>query len=236
MINLRFALIGALLIFSSSSNATLLLSEYIEGSSYNKALEIYNAGETVDFSLQNYVVDIYVNGATAPRYSISLTGMLEAQDTYVLAHTSAQPAIVSFADVLTGSLNFNGDDAITLTRDGVVVDRIGQLGVDPGSEWGSGLSSTQNNTLRRNANVMLGENDPWLDFDPLQQWQGFNLDDFSGLGAHDINSVSLEYDAGENVSVPLPGSLSLIAAGLLPLFLNGFLAKGRKFRAKLDLV
>jgi len=39
------------------------------------------------------------------------------------------------------------------------VDVIGQIGYDPGSEWGSGLTSTQNNSIRRLETVCAG--DPW---------------------------------------------------------------------------
>ena len=100
MINLRLALVSAFLFFSTSSNATLLFSEYVEGSSYNKALELFNTGNAVDFSQDNYVVDIYVNGGTAPRYSVALEGMMSGQDTFVLAHTNADASITS----LMGSL------------------------------------------------------------------------------------------------------------------------------------
>lgn len=232
MINLRLALVSAFLFFSTSSNATLLFSEYVEGSSYNKALELFNTGSAVDFSQDNYVVDIYVNGGTSPRYSITLEGMMSGQDTFVLAHTSADEPITSLASMLAGSLSFNGDDAITLSHNGIIVDRIGQVGVDPGSEWGAGLSSTQNNTLRRNPGILFGDTDALLFFDPVQQWQGFAIDDFSGLGNHGTNLTPGEQLDTGNVSVPAPGSSALIAAGLLPILLNGFLSGRRKSRCQ----
>lgn len=30
---------------------------------------------------------------------------------------------------------FNGDDAVVLRQDGIIVDAIGEVGVDPGSAW-----------------------------------------------------------------------------------------------------
>lgn len=228
MISLRYALACALILFSTSSSATLLFSEYVEGSSYNKALELFNTGEAVDFSLDNYVINIYVNGATAPRYSIGLTGLMAGQDTFVVAHSSADTAVTSVADLLWGSLSFNGDDAITLVHDGVIVDRIGQVGFDPGSEWGTGLTSTQNNTLRRNTEVVLGDPDALLVFDPAMQWQGYDNDDFSNLGNHSVDINSAEPTDMGNVSVPLPGSGVLIAAGLLPLLLGGVFNQRRE--------
>jgi len=224
----RYALACALMFFSTSSSATLLFSEYVEGSSYNKALELFNTGEAIDFSLDNYVIDIYVNGDGTPRYSLSLMGMLAAQDTFVVAHSSADSAITSVADVLWGSLTFNGDDAITLTHNGVIVDRIGQVSVDPGSEWGTGLTSTQNNTLRRNPEIVLGDPDALLAFNPAMQWQGYDNDDFSNLGIHSVAINSAEPADMGNVSVPLPGSGALIAAGLVPLLLGGALNRRRE--------
>ncbi|MBK9743692.1 MAG: hypothetical protein IPO94_12360 [Saprospiraceae bacterium] len=46
------------------------------------------------------------------------------------------------ADQTSGSLTFNGDDAIELVFMTASVDVIGQIGVDPGTEWGTGLTST----------------------------------------------------------------------------------------------
>ena len=230
MISPRYALACALLVFSTSSNASLMFSEYVEGSSFNKALEIFNTGEVVDLSLSNYVIDIYANGAVTPRFSLSLEGVVEEQGTFVVAHSSADAPVISIADLLLGSLSFNGDDAITLVQDGVIVDRIGQVGVDPGSEWGTGVTSTQNNTLRRNINIFSGDMDAFMAFDPSMQWQGFSNDDFSGLGSHRVASGRVAQDKTDSVSVPLPGSGALIAAGLLPMLLAGSLNRRRALK------
>jgi|ADGO01.1.fsa_nt_gi Predicted extracellular nuclease len=62
----------------------LFFSEYIEGTSFNKALEIYNGtGASVDLSL--YTVELYSNGAAAPSQSVTLSGMLADGDVFVLA-------------------------------------------------------------------------------------------------------------------------------------------------------
>ena len=70
----------------------------------------------------------------------------------------------------------NGDDAIVLRSGGAagpVVDSFGQVGVDPGTEWGSGLTSTADNTLRRLGSVPPGDTNPTDAFDPAAQWAGF---------------------------------------------------------------
>ena len=149
MINPQYFLMFILIFVSSSSHASLLFSEYVEGSSSNKALEIFNTGTTIDFNSGSYAVEIYSNGSSTPRYSINLVGIVEQNSTFVIGHSSADSAIHAVANLLTGSLSFNGDDAISLIYNGAIIDRIGQVGIDPGTEWGSGLLSTQNNTLRR---------------------------------------------------------------------------------------
>jgi len=53
----------------------LFFSEYIEGSSFNKAIEIYNGtGAPVDLSA--YKVELYINGASSPSQSATLSGTL----------------------------------------------------------------------------------------------------------------------------------------------------------------
>ena len=70
-------------------------------------------------------------------------------DVYVVAHSSADPVIIAAADLTNGSGWFNGDDAIVLRKGTTIIDLIGQVGFDPGTEWGAGLISTADNTLRR---------------------------------------------------------------------------------------
>ena len=59
--------------------------------------------------------------------------------------------------------------------------------MDPGAEWGSGLTSTADNTLRRKPSVQASDTDPTNPFDPAAEWDGFATDTFDGLGAHTID-------------------------------------------------
>jgi len=53
----------------------LFFSEYIEGSGFNKALEIYNGtGAPVDLGAGNYVLQLYSNGSPTVSQSVNLTG------------------------------------------------------------------------------------------------------------------------------------------------------------------
>ncbi|MGB7057441.1 MAG: ExeM/NucH family extracellular endonuclease [Geitlerinemataceae cyanobacterium] len=164
----------------------LLFSEYIEGSSFNKAIELYNGtGNSIDLSAGLYTLEGYFNGASTPNSTLSLTGTIAAGDVFVLANSQADPAILAVTDLTNNSvINFNGDDAIVLKKNGVTLDSIGQVGFDPGSEWGSGLTSTQDNTLRRLSTVMTGDTNVSNAFDPAVEWAGFAIDTFDGLGSY----------------------------------------------------
>jgi uncharacterized protein len=165
----------------------LFFSEYIEGTSFNKAIEIFN-GTGADVSLAGYRIELYSNGAvtTTTAGSEDLTGTITAGDVFVIAHASAAPAILAQADFVdSGVANWNGDDAIVLRHNGAVIDSIGQVGFRPASpaEWGTGLTSTLDNTLRRKASVTGGDTNPTNTFDPADEWLGFATDTFDGLGS-----------------------------------------------------
>ena len=66
----------------------LFISEYVEGSSNNKSIEIYNGtGATVD--LAGYSLQGYSNGSATPQSPITLVGTVASGDVHVVANTSA---------------------------------------------------------------------------------------------------------------------------------------------------
>ena len=163
----------------------LFISEYIEGGSNNKAIEIYNGtGAPIDLAAGQYAIKMYNNGATSPTLTVTLTGTVAAGDVHVVAHGSAVAAVLAQADQTNSGGWFNGDDAVVLTRSDAPVDSIGQVGNLPVPEWGTGDTSTQNNTLRRAPEVCVGDTDPTNAFDPSAEWAGFATDTFDGLGTH----------------------------------------------------
>ncbi len=123
--------------------------------------------------------------------TINLTGTVAAGDVYVLAQSSANAAILAQADQTNGSGWFNGDDAVVLRKGTTIIDVIGQIGFDPGTEWGTGLTSTADNTLRRKATVCAGDPNGSDAFDPSVEWDGFATDTFGGLGSHTIMDVDV---------------------------------------------
>ena len=166
----------------------LFFSEYIEGSSNNKALEIYNgtgAAVALADEANPYSIQMFFNGSSTAGLTINLTGSVAAGDVHVVAQSLAGPAIRDQADQTSAAGWFNGDDAVVLRKGIAVLDVIGQIGSpDPGTEWGSGLTSTADNTLRRKAAIEAGDPNGSDAFDPAAEWDGFATDTFAGLGAH----------------------------------------------------
>jgi predicted extracellular nuclease len=104
---------------SCGTASGLFVSEYIEGSSFNKSLEIYNGtGSAVNLGSLNATVQIFFNGSTSAGQTISLSGTLADGDVYVLSHPSADSAILAVTDQTSGGVLFNGNDAITLNIGG----------------------------------------------------------------------------------------------------------------------
>lgn len=168
----------------SMASADLLISEYVEGSGNNKALEFYNTGETA-ISLDGYRVDFYFNGSTSSGRTIALTGDVAPSGVHVLAHESGDPALQAKANQRGGGSWYNGDDAIVLRGpSGDILDSIGQVGFDPGSAWGSGQTQTADRTLTRKASVREGDRNPNDAFDPAAQWQGYPVNTFAYLGQY----------------------------------------------------
>ncbi|MGA9276417.1 lamin tail domain-containing protein, partial [Ilumatobacter sp.] len=219
---------------ASAVSTDLLLTQYVEGSGFNKAIEISNlTGSSVDLS--TYTLELYSNGSATASSTQTLSGTLADGDAYVLAGTNpaVDPAILAVADATSSTVNWNGDDAIVLRNDGVVVDAFGQAGFDPGSAWGTGLFSTLNNTLCRNADIENGDTDPGDVFDPSVEWTGLGQDVFDGLGEigcdappqppavvqiHEIQGV------GPSVAITTPVEVTAIVTSLFTAFdvLDGF--------------
>lgn len=175
---------------ASAQIADLIISEYIEGSAYNKALEIYN-GTDSRVNLASYTLAVYTNGSTIPSVIALGNGNINERDVFVIANPSAAAAILSETDLTSSLLNFNGNDALVLLMDGQVIDSLGQVGADPGTGWSCDGGSTYNTTLRRQDSVCAGNTITTDEFNPCLEYDFFANDTLDGLGYHadDCQSV-----------------------------------------------
>lgn len=146
----------------------LMITEYAEGSSYNKYIEIYNATD-VDIDMEGYVLARDDNGnSDYGRYTMPLSGVVEPGEILVFANPRAE----IYGGEITGThgsvLGFNGDDQIVLMKNGMIIDHIG---VPEGENWAA------DKTLRRKTETM----EPNTSYDK-NEWEEYPADDVSGLG------------------------------------------------------
>lgn len=161
---------------AATTSSDLLISEYVEGSSFNKALELYN-GSGESLNLSEYTLELYANGATVATGTLELSGTLASKDTYVLYHRDAVADIKSKGNLENVSvINFNGDDAIVLKKSGEVIDSFGQVGER--INWGTDV------TLVRKATVSSGDSNPNDAFNRDEEWIVCPKDTFTYLGSH----------------------------------------------------
>lgn len=161
----------------------LIISAYVEGSSYNKALELYNGtGSTIDLS--KYSIQKQTNGAGNFGATINLTGTLANNQTYVIANNnpSLNAVLKAKAQRLDSLINFNGNDAIQLLRNGVEIDRVGEANAGADVMWGLDV------TLKRKSTVTH----PTLNY-RLDEWQTSVMDNFDVLGTHTMQFSAPNY-------------------------------------------
>ena len=179
---------------SVGAASELFFSEYVEGNGgTNKALEIFNlTGATV--SLAGYVVKLERNGAGEWTTPLALDSGTVKEivpgDVFVLgngdnsapelqpnsaSNTDGQVDLVqpNNQDTSYGQpVNFNGDDAVALFKDDVLIDIIGV--------FGSSASFATNVTLRRKADISA----PNTTYDEQGEWESLPANNFDGIGSH----------------------------------------------------
>lgn len=167
-------------------NCTLpFFSEYIEGSSNNKCLEIYNpTASPIDLAAGGYAIKMYFNGSSGVGLTINLTGTIPAGGTHVVCNSGSTAEFTALANQIGGGGWFNGDDAVVLEYNDGVLDVIGQIGTDPGSAWAGAGVSTADQTLRRYNYIARGDNNGADAFDPSLEWASYPINTSSGLGYH----------------------------------------------------
>ena len=195
----------------------LFFSEYVEGPANNNGVEIYNPSNST-FDLSAYTVNRYSNGSSsspdtwplsgsiAPGQAISI-GNGQQDSVWVTSYWSVpvDPIFFNACDlncsgVYPTPFYFNGDDAITLEKDGGIIDIIGKVGEDPGSAWTDDASAgytdanggtwwTKRQTLVRKSSVKKGVTMNPIVFNPTLEWDSLPDATYSGLGSHSCDCI-----------------------------------------------
>lgn len=118
----------------------LIISEYVEGSSNNKAVEIYNCGATA-LDLSQYGMCLIGNANTSCSAPKTLSGMLPTGGTFVVCNSNSNAAIKAACQLEDNTVaNFNGDDRLILFKGDpmTVIDAFGETAVRPATSiWGN---------------------------------------------------------------------------------------------------
>lgn len=173
----------------------LFFSEYVEGSSFNKALEIANfTGASVDLS-QYEILGGLNGGSYTANYGSALTGTIANGDVYLICHSSIDATFLALGkcDITASSnfMGFNGNDARALAKvstgggEPTIIDVIGLTTGDPsGGGWDvAGVTAaTKDHTIRRKGTVTTGNPD-WT-ASQATEWDVLDKDTLDGLGSH----------------------------------------------------
>lgn len=188
-----------------------IISEYIEGSSNNKYIELFN-GTSSDITLGNYQLVLFSNGSATASFTTDLGALgagstLASGATLVLKNSAAALTLPSGVTAYNATtVNFSGDDALALQlkADGSNLDIFGRIGNDPGSAWTMGAFTTSDVTLVRNASVTMG-----ITMNPTgtgpsafttlgTEWTQFSTDTVSNLGSHTMDDGAVILGSNTN--------------------------------------
>ena len=209
-----------IILFSFSLSADLFISEVAEGSSNNKYIEIYNAGDE-DVDLSAYSLSSCSNGCDVDGewdYLNNVTfedASIAPGDVYVVCHGSADETIQLECDQTFTYLS-NGDDLFALTYlDGVVVDMVGDYGEDPGSGWDvCGVSAaTKDHTLVRKSSVIAGNFGNWgisagTDSEDCE-WIVYDQNTWDYVGYHVMDAPGPDYIVEAGMFYYAPDTLTI---------------------------
>ena len=176
----------------ASSTNEIFISEYVEGSSNNKALEIANfTGNSINLSSYTIARDVNSNGAYGA--ALQLTGTLATGNVHVISRGNASAATVALADQISSgdAMSFNGDDPVGLFKNGVLIDIFGNFG---------GTNNFANATYRRKQTVI----NPTTVFDLTGEWVTSTIDDISDLGSHSTPLEINDFDENSFSFFPNP--------------------------------
>ena len=223
-------------IFSSILfSQTLFFSEYAEGTSNNKYLEIYNP-TTESIDLSGYAFPSTANEPSTPGQpeywnDFDAGSMIAPGDVFVICHGSSDALILAECDQYHTYLS-NGNDGYCLVSGTEstynIIDCIGDWNADPGYGWDvAGVSeATKDHTLVRKEYVENGNEGNWSvsagTNDSDSEWEVYDVNTWDYLGSHNSDGSggtgggddgTPTADAGSNQVVDFGAMVTLDGSG-----------------------
>ena len=205
---------------NSQDCSELFISEYVEGPGNNNAIEIYNPTNS-SINLAGYIINRYSNGASSGPESWQLGGTIASGDVIVIGNGQidsvwvstywslpVDPSFYSTLDLhcngdydANSTFYFNGDDAMTLEKNGNIIDIFGKVGEDPGSAWTDDVTAgytdanggtwwTKRQTLIRKPSVKIGVTQNPILFNPTAEYDSLPDATYSEMGSHTCDCIT----------------------------------------------
>ena len=211
---LSLSLITLALVGKAQDCSDLFISEYVEGSGNNKAIEVYNpTGSSINLS--NYRLIRFSNGSSFSNPiddidSTDLVGTIASYSVHVLVNgqtvtAGSSPACSPVLQALANQLDhaygaptyMNGDDAIGLVRISPykLIDIFGRIGEQPATAWSdvspyigtTGKWWTKDHSMQRKASIKVGVMSNPAAFNPKLEWDSLPRDNWTKLNGHDCD-------------------------------------------------
>ncbi|WP_088322931.1 endonuclease [Polaribacter tangerinus] len=172
---------------TSGVATSLFISEYVEGSGNNKAIEIVNlTGKTVNLNSYNLRRNPGGGNSWSDAFYLNSGNIknILPNDVFVVTHPNASATkLVTESDLQTNAavdngapLSFNGDDPVGLFKGNNLIDIVGEFNANKGD-------FAKNITLRRKSNIT----GPTTSFNLENDWVTFTTDTYDGIGNHNFS-------------------------------------------------
>ena len=185
------------------AQGSLVFSEYGEGTSFNKWIEIYNP-TLQNIPLDNYRYNFCWNGCDDLQWEFSIpfdSGyVLTPGETYLLVHFDASSILLNASNQTTNLLG-NGNDVAALYQvsSNTIIDIIGvfdSTGVSDGWAVNGVLNATQDHTMLRDPDVCFGNLGDWTVSDGssfASEWLVEDIDTYNNIGSHNSNCMNTTF-------------------------------------------
>ena len=156
----------------STNTVDLFFSEYMEGSGTNKALEIANfTGATVNLSEYSIKLSSNGNSTWTNTYNFPSNASISNEDVFVVANGGTSVCINVFDNLNNAITEFNGDDALGLFKNDILIDILGKRS--------DATVYAENTTLVRNATITNGST-----VYNANEWTSYPQNTCTNLGSH----------------------------------------------------